>query len=81
MAVVTRDNCEIGQTFYVRVEDRRKGAVKGSTRVVSVRRNGATKVWKTRPTEFKIPCKDGLYAYLYITHDNAHEFFTVESEA
>ncbi len=39
-----------------------------------VRRNGKTQTWKTRPNEFKVPVKYGLYEYLYITQDNAHEF-------
>jgi len=39
-----------------------------------VRRNGKTQVWKTRPNDFKVPVKYGLYEYLYITQDNAHEF-------
>lgn len=42
------------------------------------RRNGATKVWKTRPNDFKIPCKYGLYEYFCITQDNAGEWNAVE---
>lgn len=38
------------------------------------RRNGKTQVWKTRPNEFKVPVKHGLYSYGYITQDNAHLF-------
>jgi hypothetical protein len=38
------------------------------------RRNGATKTWKTRPTEFSIPIKHGLYTYGYITQDNAAQW-------
>lgn len=38
------------------------------------RRNGATKTWKTRPGEFRIPVKFGLYGYGYITHTNADGF-------
>ena len=38
------------------------------------RRNGATKLWKTRPDDFKIPVKHGLYRFGYITQDNAQEF-------
>jgi hypothetical protein len=38
------------------------------------RRNGATKTWKTRPNEFKVPVKYGLYEYFYITHENADQF-------
>lgn len=38
------------------------------------RRTGATKTWKTRPNEFRIPIKRGLREYGYITQDNVHEF-------
>ena len=38
------------------------------------RRNGATKIWKTRPDEFRIPVKYGLYQYGYIDQDNADQF-------
>ena len=38
------------------------------------RRNGKTKLWKTRPTHFRIPVKYGLYDYGYIDHDNADQF-------
>lgn len=42
---------------------------------LKVRRNGKTQVWKTRPNEFKIPVKYGLYGYTYITDKNADEWF------
>lgn len=35
-----------------------------------VRRNGATKRWKTRPDEFRIPIKAGLRACAYITEES-----------
>ena len=34
------------------------------------RRNGALKLWKTRPTEFQQPVKYGLYGYGYFTHND-----------
>lgn len=34
------------------------------------RRNGATKLWKTRPNEFRIPVKHGLYDHGYITQSD-----------
>jgi hypothetical protein len=37
------------------------------------RRNGALKLWKTRPTEFRQPVKYGLYGFGYITHSNLDE--------
>jgi hypothetical protein len=36
--------------------------------------NGKCKTWKTRPLEFKLPVKYGLYNYGYITHDNCQLF-------
>lgn len=43
------------------------------------RRNGKTQTWKTRPDEFKVPVKYGLYQYAYITDANAHMFHTEDS--
>lgn len=40
------------------------------------RRNGVTKTWKTRPNDFRVPVKRGLYEYGYITQDNAVSFIT-----
>ena len=38
------------------------------------RSNGQCKTWKTRPDEFKLPVKHGLYDYFYITQENAAEW-------
>jgi len=43
--------------------------------------NGACKTWKTRPDEFKLPMKFGLYECFYITDENAGRFFTSEELA
>lgn len=43
---------------------------------VGWRRNGRTQTWKTRPGEFRIPVKCGLYDYGEVTHLNAAEFYT-----
>lgn len=40
------------------------------------RNNGAIKTWKTRPGEFRIPVKHGMYDYSEINHNNASEFHT-----
>jgi len=37
------------------------------------RRNGKTQTWKTRPDEFRIPVKFGLYAYDAITETNLYD--------
>lgn len=50
----------------------KRGGVTTST--VVARRNGATQVWKTRPDEFRIPVKHGLYEYGEITHQNASDW-------
>ena len=41
---------------------------------VQCRANGACKVWKTRPNDFKLPVKHGLFNCFYITQDNANEW-------
>ncbi len=41
-------------------------------------RNGRTKIWKTRPGEFRIPVKYGLYDYGYIDHTMADVVHTEE---
>ena len=38
------------------------------------RSNGKCKTWKTRPAEFRLPVKHGLYDYFYIDQDNAGEW-------
>lgn len=53
-----------------------RGGVKDS--VVVWRRNGATKTWKTRPNEFRVPVKYGLYSYGYIDHANAKFYHVPE---
>ena len=41
---------------------------------VRCRVNGKCKVWKTRPQEFRLPVKYGMYECFYITQDNANEW-------
>lgn len=41
---------------------------------IEVRVSGRCQTWKTRPTEFKVPIKYGLYESSYITHENAAEW-------
>lgn len=36
------------------------------------RRNGATKTWKTRPGEFRLPIKFGLRSYDAVTERDSH---------
>lgn len=38
---------------------------------------GKCKVWKTRPDDFKLPVKHGMYTSFYITRDNANDWIAV----
>ena len=44
------------------------------SKVYKWRRNGKTQTWKTRPNDFCLPIKYGLYSYGHMTHNNAHQF-------
>jgi len=45
---------------------------------VRCRVNGRCKTWVTRPDEFRLPVKYGLYQCFYITLDNAAEWTVAE---
>lgn len=57
------------QNFWHRTITRKDGVTPAEAR-----RNGATKTWKTRPGEFKIPVKHGMYDYFYITQADADDW-------
>ena len=38
------------------------------------RATGKCQTWKTRPAEFKLPVKHGMYNSFYITDENAAEW-------
>jgi len=42
------------------------------------RASGKCKTWKTRPEEFKLPIKFGLYESSYLTHENCNLFEVAE---
>ncbi len=63
-----------GQTIY---HTSLKNADGTATRA---RITGACRVWKTRPSEFRIPWKHGLYTYGAVTQDNADEWTLVEPD-
>jgi hypothetical protein len=62
--------------FYHRTE-RYSGRGGKSGRPYEARRNGKTKTWVSRPGQFKIPIKIGLYQYGSIDNSNADEWSTV----
>jgi len=68
-------NAHYGQEFYSRLEHHANGFPK------KVRAMGKCKTWKTRPNEFRLPVKYGLYQSFYITHDNAGDFSTIPYDA
>ena len=41
------------------------------------RATGKCKVWKTRPSEFRLPVKRGLRESFYIDNDNASDWVAV----
>lgn len=69
---ITAANADQHNTFY-----HRKLKYKTRNEPLQCRRNGRTKFWKSRPGEFRIPVKYGMYEYFYIDHTNAHEWSTV----
>jgi len=48
--------------------------------IVRYRRMGQTKLWKTRPDDFRVPVKYGMRARdsWYITPENAKDFHTTD---
>jgi hypothetical protein len=66
--MITKEQAISAPAFH---EDHEPGA-----KVYRWRRNGVTKVWKTRPDEFRVPVKYGIKSYHYITDLNAEGFHT-----
>lgn len=79
-AMITRDQAvNIGRGWSSEIHQdgcaRHIGPRGGITEtVIRYRPNGAVKVWKTRPDEFRLPIKFGLRGYGYIDQDNAGQF-------
>ncbi len=44
-------------------------------RITRWRVSGKAKTWKTRPNEFRLPIKFGMYESYAITDSNAHIFY------
>lgn len=64
-------NARYGQTFrYL------SGTYARSKELKQVRVSGKCQTWKTRPDDFKLPVKYGMYESLYITPENAAMFIT-----
>ena len=59
-------NLKVGQTVYL------IGFYNSDGTAQRYRVTGKVKTWKTRPNEFKVPVKRGLYEHGYITPENMH---------
>ena len=73
--MLTKDQAINAQNFHAGSCSRTIGPRGGITeKTESWRRNGKTQTWKTRPEEYRIPVKYGLYGYSEITHttENVH---------
>lgn len=68
---VTPNTAMTANTFYHRTVKYADGRT-----AYQARRNGATKTWRTRPGEFRIPIKIGFRDYGYIDNRNADEWST-----
>jgi hypothetical protein len=71
--MITRDQAVRGGTFHFTAAEGQVNG-RGRPRVERWRSNGQCKLWKTRPGEFRLPIKHGLYAYSYLTEVNAEAF-------
>lgn len=76
--MITKAEALTADRFHENGCTRFVGSRGGVTEIVRVwRRNGRTQTWKTRPDEFRVPIKYGLYDYSDITQRTASEFHVV----
>lgn len=77
--MVTKTEAITGGDFHVGTCIRHTGPRGGVTEhIIRVRSNGACKTWKTRPNDFRLPVKHGLYSYGYIDQDTACMYHRAE---
>lgn len=50
-----------------------------TVRIEEWRKSGQVKLWKTRPSDFRMPIKYGLYQSNYLDHNNACYFHLPEN--
>ena len=79
MGALTMEQAMTGQHFHFDMDGCRlecavtygkTGKAQPRASIFEWRRNGATKTWKTRPNEYRIPVKYGIRDYRYITQDD-----------
>lgn len=77
--MLTKAQALTADEFHFGVCKRTKGPRGGITeKIERWRRNGMTGTWKTRPKEFRVPVKHGLYSYSQITDSDAQAWHTSE---
>lgn len=68
-------NLEVGQILY-HVTNRNADGTPQRWKV-----NGKVKTWKTRPSEVRVPIKNGLWGYDYLMYYTLSLFCLTEQEA
>ena len=69
--MITKQQAIESREFHAGECTRHVGPRGGITEKSEVwRRNGKTKTWKTRPEEYSVPVKYGLYGYGHITESD-----------
>ena len=78
--MITKEQAIVGRSFHRGPCSVTVGPHGGTThRTKHWRANGACKTWKTRPDEFSLPLKYGMYGpFGYLTPANAAEFHRPE---
>jgi hypothetical protein len=70
--VITKHEAMTLDTLYHAVE---RYSARAGGRAKQVRVTGRCKTWVTRPDDFRLPVKYGMYECLYITPRNAYEWY------
>lgn len=69
--MITKNEAMTAKTFeHVRLKD-------SQGKPVRCRAMGKCQIWKTRPDDFKLPVKHGMYDSFYLTPNNAAEWVAV----
>lgn len=74
--MITKDQALTENEFHAEGRCHRTVGPRGGITETSEvwRRNGQTKVWKTRPDEFRLPLKFGIRSYDVVTHRMTGQF-------
>jgi hypothetical protein len=77
--VITKEDALTASEFHSGCEASvgPRGGIK--FRPMILRRNGQTVTWKTRPEDYRVPVKHGLYQFGYILPEDADLHYTRES--